>query len=105
MPSFHAISAGATGSGANRSHHGSGPSWPCNLAFIRIQRRRSGSEAITADCIASNVAVLTLLANSEAASGESHLRRLLMLLASPLMAFIAAATGTAIRGHAAISVS
>ena len=44
-------------------------SWPCRRALARIQRRKSGSASSTAACIASNVARLTLLANSEASSG------------------------------------
>ncbi len=83
---------GATGSGAIRSHHRSPPAWPCRRALHRIHRRKSGSAALTADCIASNVARLTLLANSEASSGLAQRRRRLTMLASPLIAFIAAAT-------------
>ncbi len=43
---------------------------PCSAALARIQRRKSGSAAVTADCIASKVGRLTLLANSEASRGD-----------------------------------
>ena len=71
----------------------------------RIHRRKSGSEAATADCIASNVARLTLLPNSDASSGLPQRRRRSTMLASPLIAFIAAEIGVAIVGQAAISAS
>ena len=106
-PSSHDTSARAWGNGATRSHHGSpaAGSWPCRRAFARIQRRRSGSAAHTAACIASNVGRLTLLANSEASSGDGQRRRRLSALASPLIAFIAAAIGTSMVGQARSSAS
>ena len=78
---------------------------PWSAALVRIQRRKSASESATAACMASNVERLTALANSEASSGSSHLRRRLTIVASPLMAFIAAAQGTATWGQATISAS
>ena len=84
-PSSHETSAAANGSGATRSHHGSAPSWPCSRALSRIHRRKSGRASTTARCIASNVARLTLLANSDASSGDAQRRRRLTVLASPLM--------------------
>ena len=105
MPSDHEIEADTWGSGATWSHQGSPPSWPWSCALVRIQRRKSGSAAVTADCIASKVGRLTLLANNDASSGDSQFRRRLTVLASPLMAFIAAATGVVTVGHARISAS
>ncbi len=104
-PSFQLSSAGATGSGATRSAHCSPSGVPCRRAFTFIQRRKSGSESRTAVCIASNVGRPIELANSEASSGLSQLRRRLTMFASPLIAFIAAAHGTATRGHASRSAA
>ena len=104
-PSVHEIELGANGSGANRSYHGSAPGRPCSRALACIQRRRSGSAASTAACIASNVARVTLLANSDASIGLSQPRRRLTMLASPFTAFIAAAHVTATVGQARISAS
>ena len=61
--------------------------WPASSAGSRGARRS------TAACIASNVGRLTALANSEASSGDVPPRRRLTSLASPLIAFIAAAHG------------
>ena len=72
---------------------------------MRIQRRRSGSDDVTADCIASNVGRLTLLAKSDASTGELQPRRRFRAIASPLIAFIAAATGTSTFGQARSSAS
>ena len=72
---------------------------------MRIQRRRSGNDDVTADCIASNVGRLTLLAKSDASTGELQPRRRFRAIASPLMAFIAAATGTSTVGQARSSAS
>ncbi len=72
---------------------------------MRIQRRRSGNDDVTADCIASNVGRLTLLAKSDASTGELQRRRRFSAIASPLMAFIAAATGTSTVGQARSSAS
>ena len=105
MPSFHESEVATSGSGATRSHQGRPPEWPCSRALVRIQRRKSGSASATADCIASNVARLTLLANNEASRGASQWRRRLTVLASPLIAFIAAATDVATSGQAVISAS
>jgi hypothetical protein len=58
-----------------------------------------------ADCIASNVALLTLLENSEACSGLSQPLRRLTVLASPFTALSAAAHDTATVGHASSSAS
>jgi hypothetical protein len=78
---------------------------PVQRGLTRIHRRRSGSAATTADCIASNVSRATLLANNEASSGVAHERRRSTAVASPLIEFIAAATATSIVGHAARSAS
>ena len=78
-PSSHEIAEAANGSGAMRSHHGSAPSWPCSAALVRIQPRKSGSESVIAASIASNVARLTLLANSDASSGSAQARRRLTI--------------------------
>ena len=104
-PSVHEIELGANGRGANRSYHGSAPVCPCSRALASIQRRRSGSAASSAACMASNVARLMLLANNEASMGVSHPRRRLTVFASPLTAFIAAAHATATLGQARISAS
>ena len=104
-PSVHEMELGANGSGANRSYHGNAPGRPCNRALACIQRRRSGSAAATADCIESNVARVTLLANREASRGLSQPRRRLTMLASPFTAFIAAAHATATVGQALISAA
>ena len=60
---------------------------------------------MTAACIASNVVRLTLFANRDASSGVAQRRRRLIVFASPLIAFIAAATGTSTVGHAESSAS
>ena len=73
--------------------------------MLRIQWRKSGSDAVTASCIASNVALLTLLPYSDASSGDGQLRRRFTVLASPFTPFIAAAHVVATVGHAAISAS
>ena len=92
-------------SGAERFHQESPLVSPTSFAFTRIQRRKSGSDACTADCMALNVSRLTLLEYSDASSGCFHLRLRLTTLASPLMLFIAAAHATAIVGQARISAS
>ena len=106
-PSSQLTVAGSTGEGATRSHHFSPLSGdpPWSTALARIQRRKSASELATAACMASNVLRLTALENSEASSGSSHCRRRLTIVASPLIAFIAAAHGTATCGQAIISAS
>ncbi len=106
-PSSQLKLAGAIGEGATRSNHFNGSSRPpeWRAALARIQRRKSASEFATAACIASNVGRLTALANSEASSGWSQFRRRLTIVASPLIAFIAAAHGTATCGQATISAS
>ena len=73
--------------------------WPASSAESRAAR------PLTAACIASNVDRLTALANSEASSGSSHVRRRLTIVASPLIALIAAAQGTATCGQAANSAA
>ena len=55
--------------------------------------------------MASNVGRPTELAYSDASSGEAQRRRWLTMLASPLMALRAAATGVATWGQATISAS
>ena len=50
-----ADAARGDGQRRNRSYHGSAPSWPCSRALQRIQRRKWGSDALIAACIASNV--------------------------------------------------
>ena len=72
---------------------------------MRIQLRKSGSASVIAASMASNVARLTLLANSEASSGSLQARRRLTITASPLTPFIAAAQLTATVGQAASSAS
>ncbi len=104
-PSVHEIELGANGSGANRSYHGNAAGRPCSPALASIQRRRSGSDASMAACIASNVARLMLLANSDASIGLFHPRRRFTVFASPFTAFIAAAQVTATFGHARSSAS
>ena len=52
-PSSHEMPEGDTGSGANRSHQGSAPSWPCRAALVRIQLRKRGSAESIAAFIAS----------------------------------------------------
>ena len=64
-----------------------------------------GERRDDADCIASNVGRLTLLANSDASSGDAQFRRRLIVFASPLIAFIADATGSSIVGQASSSAS
>jgi hypothetical protein len=73
------------------------------LSFIHL--RKSGNDARTAACIASNVRRPTAFANSDASSGLAHPRRRLTMLASPLIAFSADAHGADTRGQASISAS
>ena len=105
MPSSHEIAPGEICSGANKFHHDKPLVSPCSCAFTRIQRRKSGSDAEIADCMAVNVALLTEFEYSDASIGAFHCRRLLTVFASPLMLFIAAAHATATVGHARISAS
>ncbi len=60
---------------------------------------------MTAVSIAANVSRSTLFANNEASSGSDHPRRSFTVIASPLMAFMAAARGTAKVGHASSSAA
>ena len=69
-------------------------------------RGSAGSDASIADCIASNVGAATRCwRTATRRAGESQPRRRLTMLASPLIAFIAAAHAVATFGHAAISAS